>query len=95
MFLHGGEQIAQRRGLFEAHFERGGLHARAQFARELRVPAFQKQPDLPHRLRVSLGRGQPLHAGPQAAVNVVLQAGLRMIAASDPLCRTAPGNAGG
>ena len=44
---------------------------------------------------VRLVRGQALHARPQAAVNVVLQARLAGGSASDRPCRTAPGNGGG
>ena len=47
-------------------------------ARQIAVPAFQKQPHVAHRGGVGLVRGQPLHARAQAAMNVVLQAGLGM-----------------
>ena len=37
------------------------------------MPAFEKQPDIADRVRVGLVRRQPLHAGPEAAMDVVLQ----------------------
>ena len=79
-FFDRGQQIAQRAGFFEAHVVRSFLDAFAQFARERSMLAFEEQAHLPDRLRVSLGSRQAFDARPRAAVNVVLETGLRMIA---------------
>ena len=68
----------QRRGFFVAHGRAGGFHARAQFLRQIPMPAFQEQAHVAHGLGVSLVRSQALHARPQAAMNVKLQARMRV-----------------
>ena len=75
----GGEQVAQRRGFLEAHFVRCALHAPPQGRSQVAVPPFQEQAHVAHGTRVGLVRGQSFDARSQAAVNVVLQAGLGVI----------------
>ena len=47
-------------------------------ARQIRLPALEEQLHVAHGFLIRLRRGQALHARPQAALDVVLQAGLRM-----------------
>ncbi len=76
--LHRRNQVAiSRRALVLLGL--GGLfHALAQRAQQVGGPAFEKQFHIAHRFLVDLGRGQSFHARPQAAFDVVLQAGTRM-----------------
>ena len=83
----GGEQIAEGRGFFETHFIGGFLNAVAQFVRQRAVLAFEKQPDLADRLRIRFRSREAFHARALAAMNVVLQARLGMIAAQVDLAR--------
>ncbi len=54
------------------------VHALAQGADQVGLPAFQKQFHVANRFLVSLGRGEVLHAGAEAAPDVVLQTRARM-----------------
>ena len=85
--LDGGQQVAQRGRFLESHLARRRFHAPAQIARQVGVPALQKLPHVAHRGVVRLARGQALHARPQAAVNVVLQTGLGVVARQVHLAR--------
>ena len=76
----GSDQVAQAGGLLEAHLERRLLHALAQFVGQIAQTAFQEQPDVANGAGVGFVRGQTLHAWTQTAVNVILQAGMRVVA---------------
>ena len=56
------------------------LHALPQRARKVGLAAFQKHAHVAHGFGVSLRRGQPGDARPQASLDVVLQAGTRVVA---------------
>jgi hypothetical protein len=53
---------------------------RARNAAEVAVAAFQKQAHIAHRAGVGVVGGQPFHARSQAAMDVILQARLGMVA---------------
>ena len=57
---------------------------RSQLAGQIAMPAFEEQPHVADRGGVGFVRRQSLDARPQAAVNVVLQAGMRVAAGEDP-----------
>ena len=78
--MDGGELIAQLGGGFKLLGFGGGCHACGQCAFQFGVAAFQQQARVTHGARVNLRRRQSLDAGAQAAMNVVLQAGARVIA---------------
>ena len=78
--VHRRELIAQPCGGFKLFSLGGGQHACLQRAFEVGVPSFQKQLRVADGRAIGLGRRESLHAGAQAAMNVVLQAGARMIA---------------
>ncbi len=80
-FFDGGEEIAQAGGLFETHVVRGllDLRTRSSAARVLCLPS-RNSCTLRTAPGVGLGSGQAFHARPLAAMNVVLQAGLGMVA---------------
>ena len=78
--MDGGKLVAQARGGFKLLGLRGGHHARSERAFQFGVAAFKKQLRVAHCILVDLRRGESLNAGAEAAVNVVLQAGARMIA---------------
>ena len=78
--FHGVQQFMQRRGFFVAHGRAGVFHALAQFLRQILVPAFQEQPDGAHRFGVLLVGGQPLDARTQAAMDVIFEARMRVVA---------------
>ena len=78
--VHGGELIAQARGGLELLGFGGSHHARGEGALQLGVAAFEKQLRVADGLLVGFGRGEAFNAGTEAAMNVVLQAGARMIA---------------
>jgi hypothetical protein len=75
-----GELIAQARGGLELLGFGGGHHARSEGALELGVAALEKKPRVADGLLVGLRSGQALDARAKAAMNVVLQAGARVIA---------------
>ena len=90
--MNRGKLIAQsRRGL-----ELLGLgscsHARRERALQLRVTAFEKKLRIAHRLRIRFRRCEALDAGTETAMNVVLQAGARVISARDRPCSSAAEN---
>ncbi len=76
----GGDQVPQRGGFLIAHFGGGFVHAGAQVADQVAVAALEEEPDVPDGGGMFLHRGQPLNAGSKAAVDVILQAGLRVVA---------------
>jgi hypothetical protein len=78
--MHGRELVPQARGGFELLSFGSGHHARSQRALQLRVAAFKKQLCIADGVLVGLGRGEAFNARAEAAVNIVLQAGARMVA---------------
>ncbi len=52
----------ERRGFFVAHRGTGGFHAVAQFAGQILVAAFQKQPHRAHRFGIAVIGGEALNA---------------------------------
>ncbi len=78
--VHGGELVAQARGGFELLGLGGGHHARGEGALQLGVAALEKKLRVADGLLVGLGSGEALDAGAEAAMNVVLQAGARVVA---------------
>src|ERR1022692_1586030 len=86
-FLHGGQQVAQRAGFFEPRGLRRGFHTGAQFGGKVGVPALQEQAHIAHCAAIRVIGGQPFHAGPQAAMDVVLQTRLGMVARQVHLAR--------
>ena len=56
--LHGGDQVAQSGGFFEAHFLAGGFHARAQSAGQIAVAAIEEEADVAHGGGVGFVGGQ-------------------------------------
>ena len=78
--VDGGELVAQAGGGFELLGFGGGHHARGEGALELGVAAFKEELRVADGLLVGFGRGEAFDAGAEAAVNVVLQAGARMVA---------------
>ena len=66
------------------------VHALAQRAQQVSGPPFEKQLHIAHRFLINLRRGQSFHAGPQTALDVVLQARRADDSASGPPCRTEP-----
>ncbi len=71
------------------------LHALLQAARKIAAAAFEKQSHVARGFGIALVGDQRVDARAQAAVNVILQAGPRMVARRDRRCRTAPENACG
>ena len=78
--VHGGELVAQAGGGLELLGFGGGHHARGECALELGVAAFEKELRVADGLLVGLRGGEALDAGPEATVNVVLEAGAGMVA---------------
>ena len=78
--LDGAEQVAIAGGLFVA-LRFGGLrHALAQAGDQIVAAAFEKRARVARGFGVAFVGGESGDAGPQAAMNVVLQAGARMSA---------------
>ena len=87
------QQVAVARGLLVALLLGGLRHALAQAGDQIVAAAFEKRARVARGFGVAFVGGQsPATHGPQAAVNVVLQAGTRDDGASDPPCRTERGN---
>ena len=78
--VHGRELIAQARRRLKLLGLGRGQHPRRQRPLQFRVPSLQEELCVAYRLAVCFRRGESLYARPQAAVNVVLQAGPRMVA---------------
>ena len=78
--VDGGELVAQARGGFELLGFGGGHHARGERAFQFGLAAFEEELRVADGLPVDLGRGEALDAGAEAAMDVVLQAGARMVA---------------
>ena len=78
--VHGGELVAEARGGFELLGFGGGHHARGERALQFGVAAFEKKLRVADGVLVGVGGSESLDAGPEAAVNVVLQAGAGMVA---------------
>src|ERR1700731_4599601 len=77
--LDRGNQIAIAGGAFE-FLRLGSLgHALAKRFDQVRLAAFEKELNVAHRFGVDLRRGELLHARSETALDVVLQAGTRMI----------------
>ena len=76
--MNGGELIAEAGCGLILLRRSGGHHARGQSTFQFGLAAFKKQLRVAHRLLVDLGVCESLHTGPQAAMNVVFQAGARM-----------------
>ena len=86
------QQVAVAAGLLVA-LRFGRLHhALAQAGDQVVAPPFEKRARVARGFRVALVGGQSGDAGPQAAVNVILQAGPRVDRASDPRCTKAREN---
>ena len=73
------EKIAIRGGFLEALRFGCGEHALFDAFHQVLAAAFEKHARVAHGFRIALVGGQPGDAGPEAAVNVILQAGARMI----------------
>ena len=78
--MDGGELVAQAGGGFKLLGFGGGDHAGGERAFEFGGAALKKELRVADGVGVELGRGEALNAGAEAAVNVVLQAGARMVA---------------
>ena len=78
--VDGGELVAQTGGGFELLGFGGGHHARGERTLQFDVAAFEKELRVADGLLVDLRRGEAFNAGAEAAVDVVLQAGARMVA---------------
>src|ERR1019366_6722142 len=74
--FHGGDQIAQSGGFLEARVSASGLHTHPHIARQIGVAALQKEADVVDGGGVGVVGSESLDAGPQAAVNMELQAGV-------------------
>ena len=77
--VHGDEQVAIFRRKFELLGGRGCLHPCFQRASELLLPPFEEELRIAHRFAVFLRCGEPFDAGAETALDVVLQAGARVI----------------
>ncbi len=78
--VHGGELIAQARGGLELLSFSGSSHARGQRAFELGVTPLEEKLRIADGLLIGVGSGEALDTWSEAAMNVVLQAGARMVA---------------
>ena len=78
--FHGVEQVVERRGFFIARRGAGCFHPLAQLLRQIFVAALQKQAHGSNGFLVAIVGGESLHARPQTAVNVELEAGMRVAA---------------
>jgi len=76
----GDELVAKTRGELELHVLRGLLHACGEAGFELAGFAFEEELHVADGLLVIFLRDQAFDAGAEAALDVVLQAGARMIA---------------
>src|SRR5579875_3646494 len=56
------------------------ISARFQFLRQIAMPALEEQTHIVYRRLVGFLRGEPRNTGPEAAVDMVLQAGMRVAA---------------
>ena len=72
--------IANAGRLFKFEVLAGFFHSRHELRQDLVVFARQKQPHILNLLCVFFFAHQPCHAGPQAASNLILQAGARAVA---------------
>ena len=78
--LDGGDQVAIAGGALELLRLGGFRHALAQRFDQVGLAAFEEKLHVAHGFAVDLGRGQVLHARTQAALDVVLEAGARVVA---------------
>ena len=78
--VDGDDLVAEPRRQFELLVLGGGFHALRQRLLQFIGLAFEEELDVADGLFVGLGRGQAFDAGAQAALDVVLQAGARMVA---------------
>ena len=78
--LHRAQQVAVDGGFLEAFRFRGCFHALVEAGKQVAVLAVEEETHVPRRLGVALVGDQPLHTGAVAALDVVLQAGPRVLA---------------
>ena len=76
----GAQKVAVRRGLLEPLFARRRRHAPFEAFHQVVTPSFEKHPRVPCRLGVARIRRESGHARPEAPLDVILQAGPRMVA---------------
>ena len=87
LFLHRVQQVPERRRFFKSRRIRSRAHPLPQFACQVVQPPFQKQPHVRDLSAVGRAGRQPLHARPQAAMDVELQTRLRVSARQVHLAR--------
>ena len=83
LILHlvdGDDLVAQAGGGFELHVGGGGLHTFGELLLELLGAAFEEELYVADGFAIRLGRDESFYAGAEAAFDVVLQAGARMVA---------------
>ncbi len=78
--VHGDEQVAIFRCKLELLGGRSCFHARFERAPQLLLAAFEEELRIAHRLAVFLRCGESFDAGAEATLDVVLQAGSRVVA---------------
>ncbi len=81
LLLHlfdGRGQVAQRGGFLKTRVDGGLLHPRAQALDQILQASFQEQTHIAHRRGVLFVRSETFDAWPQAAMDVILQARMRM-----------------
>ena len=77
-FVDGGDEVAQGGGLFKAKVLGGGLHAHAQIVGEVAQAAFEKELYALGGFGVLVVGDEATNARAQAAMDVILQAGMSM-----------------
>src|SRR5690349_16383431 len=80
-FANSRYQVAEICRFLNAHLLGSGLHPLFEFAEQVVVPAFEKQPDVLYSGAISLVGRQRLHAWPETSMDVVLQARMGMLPA--------------
>ncbi len=78
--MDGDELVAEARGELELSVLCGGVHARGEAALELVGFAVEEELDVADDLAVVVGGDEAVDAGAEAALDVVLQAGARVVA---------------
>ena len=78
--VHGDKLIAQPRRELKLHVLRGGLHPRGKAPLELVGLAIEKELNIADDLAVVVDGDEVFNAGAEAALDVVLQAGTRVVA---------------
>ena len=78
--LHGGDQVAQFSGPFVLLAFGRQLHAGAERAREIGLASLEEKLNVMHGFPIGFRRRQALNARTEAALNVELKAGPRVIA---------------